>query len=151
MLARWPGKIKAGSVSDHLLYFPDVMPTLAELTRSDCPKTDGLSFLPTLLGGQGQKSHTYLYWEYTGQTAVRMNDWKAYKGKKGGWELYDLSKDVEEKKNVAAANRGVLDRLIAYAKEAHEPIRPGKIYDRKLTDKDHRQAPHQRSKAKAKK
>ena len=30
-IAHWPGKIKAGSVSDHLGYFPDVMPTLAEL------------------------------------------------------------------------------------------------------------------------
>lgn len=147
-LARWPGKIKAGSVSDHMLYFPDVMPTLAAMTGSDCPKTDGLSFLPTLRGRKGQKNHEYLYWEYTGQTAVRMNQWKAYKGRKGGWELYDLSQDIEEKNNVAASNPVILNRLIAHAEEAHEPIYPGEIYNRELTDKDHRQAPHGRNKKK---
>jgi len=131
-----------------MLYFPDVMPTLAEITRAECPKTDGLSFLPSLFGKGGQKNHRYLYWEYVGQTAVRTNQWKAwkaYKGKKGDWELYDLLKDVEEKENVAASNAGILKQLVAYAKEAHEPVRGGTIFDKTLTDKDHRQAPHGRN------
>ena len=143
-LARWPGKIKANSVSDHLLYFPDVMPTLAALTHSDCPQTDGLSFLPSLLGGGNQKQHAYLYWEYQGQTAVRMNQWKAYKARNRDWELYDLSKDIEEKSNLAAERSPVLDRLVKIAKDAHQPIKPGEIYDRTLIDKDRRQAPHRR-------
>jgi len=33
-------------------------------------------------------------------------------------------------------------KLIALAEQAHQPMRPGEIYDKKLTDKDHRQAPH---------
>lgn len=144
-LVRWPGKIRAGSVSDHLLYYPDVMPTLADITGAASPKTDGLSFLPTLLDRKGQKKHKYLYWEYAGQTAVRMNQWKAYQGRKGDWELYDLSEDIEEKNNLAAANQKTLNRLIALAKAAHEPARPGEIYDRTLTDKDHRMAPHERN------
>jgi arylsulfatase A len=144
-LVRWPERIKAGSVSDHVLCFQDVMPTLAELTKANCPQTDGLSFLSTLLDKPGQQTHSYLYWEYQGQTAVRMNRWKAYQGKKGDWELYDLSKDVEEKNNLAAANPKVLGELVAFAQDAHEPVRPGEIYDRQLTDKDHRQAPHERN------
>ena len=147
-LVRWPGKIKAASVSDHLTYFPDIMPTLSEIAKADCPKTDGLSILPALLGKGEQKEHKYLYWEYVGQTAVRYNNWKAYKSKKGTWELYDLSKDIEEKLNVAKENQETLNKLIAFAKEAHEPIKPGKIYDRSLTDKDHKQAPHSRNKKK---
>ena len=63
MLVRWPGKIKAGTVTDHLMYFPDVMPTLADVVNVKSPKTDGLSFLPTLLGKEGQQQHEYLYWE----------------------------------------------------------------------------------------
>src|SRR5262249_22040619 len=30
-LVRWPGKIQPGRVSNHLCYFPDVLPTVAEL------------------------------------------------------------------------------------------------------------------------
>jgi arylsulfatase A-like enzyme len=144
-LVRWPGKIEAGSVSDHLLYFPDVMPTLAEIVEAECPETDGLSFLPTLSGRGDQAQHDYLYWEYVGQTAVRRKNWKAYRGRKGDWELYDLSDDVEENNDVAADQPAILKQLVALAEAAHEPMRPGEIYDRELTDKDHRQAPHERS------
>lgn len=144
-LVRWPGTIAAGSISDHLLYYPDLMPTFAELSQSECPKTDGLSFLRALSGDKGQKKHKYLYWEYAGQSAVRMEHWKAYKGRKGDWELYDLSNDVEEKVDIAPVHPKILKQLIAHAKDAHEPIWPGEIYDRELTDKDHRQAPHQRN------
>lgn len=143
-LVRWPGKVKAGSVADHVLYYPDVMPTVASLSDAECPDTDGLSFLPTLLGEGEQEQHEYLYWEYRDQTAVRWNSWKAYKGK-GDWELYDLSQDIEESRNVAGENAGVLVRMKGFAEEAHEPIRPGVVFDQALTDKDHRQAPHARN------
>ncbi len=145
MLARWPGKISAGSVSDHLLYFPDVMPTLADIAGSSSPQTDGLSFLPTLLGNRGQNTHAYLYWEYRDQVAARMGDWKAYRKGDGDWELYDLSRDIEENNNVASRNPNVLRTLVRFAKQAHEPVKPGEIYNRVLTDKDHRQAPHERN------
>ncbi len=141
-LVRWPGTIEAGSVSDHLLSFQDVMPTLAGTAEAECPKTDGLSFLPSLLGTGSQPHHDHLYWEYSGQTAVRKENWKAYRGKKGKWELYDLNKDIEEKKNVAAGHTDILKNLVGLAEMEHEPIRPGEIYDRELTDKDHSQAPH---------
>jgi arylsulfatase A-like enzyme len=142
---RWPGNVDAGSVSDHLLYYPDVMPTLAAISNAECPKTDGLSFLPTLTGKGGQEQHNYLYWEYLGQTAVREGSWKAYRKGKGDWELYDLSKDVEELDDVAADYPEVIKRLIGLAEDAHEPIRPGEIHDSALTEKDHWQAPHERN------
>ena len=136
-LVRWPGKIKAGSVSDHVLCFQDVMPTLAELTDATCPTTDGLSFLPTLLNEPNQKEHSYLYWEFLDQIAVRKGDWKAYRTAKGKWELYDISADIEEKHNRAAEHPDVLEELTKLSEEAHEPLRPGEIYDgRKLTNKD---------------
>jgi len=147
-LVRWPGMIKESVAADHLCYFPDIMPTLAELGGATCPKTDGLSLMPTLMGEPGQKNHEYLYWEYVGQTAVRMKNWKAYKGKKGDWQLYDLSKEVEEKENLAKEHPEVLKKLVGFAEAAHEPIRPGEIYDRELIDKDRLQAPHSRNKKK---
>ena len=143
-LVRWPGKIKASTVSDHLLCFQDVMPTLAELANASSPKTDGLSFLPTLLGKSGQRSHAYLYWEYRNQTAVRMQQWKACRGGNGDWELYDLSNDVQEKSNIAADRPDILKQLIGYAEDAHEPVKKGQVFDRAVIQKDRRQAPHNR-------
>ena len=141
-IVRWPGKVKAGTVSDHLGYFPDMMPTLAELAGVDCPADiDGISFVPTLLGegatGHAQKNHTYLYWEFGGQTAVRCGSWKAYKPRKGPWELYDLSRDIEEKKDIAAQNPAKLDALKKYAAAAHTPHVPGDVLDAELCMKDH--------------
>ncbi|UCG58437.1 MAG: arylsulfatase [Phycisphaerales bacterium] len=141
-IARWPGRIRAGTVTDHLGYFPDIMPTLAEIAELKCPgNIDGISIVPTLLGdklaGQAQEKHEYLYWEFGGQTAVRWGDWKAYKPRKGPWELYDLSKDVEEQQNVAAKYPDTLGKMMTYAEQAHEEHVPGEILDRELCMKDH--------------
>jgi arylsulfatase A-like enzyme len=133
-IARWPGKIKPGTVNDHVGYFPDVMPTLAELTgaQAHLPKgLDGLSFAPTLLGKPAdQKRHEYLYWEAAGtkqdtnRQAVRWGKWKGLRGRPGSaWELYDLEADVAEEKNVAADHPDVLKRLDAICREAHTPER----------------------------
>ena len=121
------------------------MPTLAELAGVDCPSDiDGISILPALLGaraaGRAQKKHEYLYWEYSGQTAVRWGNWKAYKSRKGNWELYDLSKDIEEQKNIAAQNPETLAKMTRFANEAHRPHVPGEVLDEELCMKDHSKA-----------
>ena len=65
-IARWPGKIKAGTISHLVSAQYDLLATLAELTGQTIPvKTDGISFLPELLGKSSQqKKHDYLYFEY---------------------------------------------------------------------------------------
>jgi arylsulfatase A-like enzyme len=131
-VVRWPGRVKAGSTSDFVGYFPDVMPTLADLAGvADKlpPGLDGLSFAPTLLGRPAeQKQHPYLYWEATGtkqrvsQQAVRVGKWKAVRPRAGAkWELYDLDADPGEAKDVAAAHPDVLDRVAVICREAHAP------------------------------
>ncbi|MFQ5811206.1 MAG: arylsulfatase, partial [Armatimonadota bacterium] len=78
-IARWPGKIEAGAVSEHVSAFWDVLPTFAELAGGEPPADiDGISMAPTLLGrSDEQKQHEYLYWEHKGAQAVRLGDWKA--------------------------------------------------------------------------
>ncbi len=139
MAIRWPGKIKPGRVSDHLWYFPDVMPTLAEITGTQAVKdSDGISILPELLGRK-QSQHKYLYWELGNQTAVRMKNWKAVRPRPNAdWELYDLSKDISETQNVALANPKILAQMKAYAKEAHTPAVEGTFADRANHEKDRR-------------
>jgi len=61
-IAYWPGAIKAGTSSDHLSAFWDIMPTFAELGGVKPPAPiDGISMVPTLLGQGQQKKHNYLY------------------------------------------------------------------------------------------
>ncbi|MHC4253705.1 MAG: arylsulfatase, partial [Planctomycetota bacterium] len=65
MVARWPGRIAPGAVTSHVSAFWDVMPTLSDVAGAPVPEgLDGVSFLPTLLGTEGQRAHDYLYWEF---------------------------------------------------------------------------------------
>lgn len=131
MIARWPKKIPANHVTDHVSVQYDVMATLADIAGYTKPiDTDGLSFLPTLLGQKTkQKQHAYLYWEYPekgGQLAIRMGNWKGIKtevrkNRKGPWELYDLSKDESETTNVAAQHPELVREFDEIVEREHVP------------------------------
>lgn len=141
VVARWPGRIAPGRVSDHLWYFPDLLPTFAELTGATVPDgVDGLSLVPELIGeaaGRKQAQHPYLYWEFMGQVAVRSGDWKAILPKVGGaWELYDLKRDVSETKDLASTHPEILSRLQGYATEAHQPAVEGTFTNTALHERD---------------
>lgn len=137
MLVRWPGKIQAGSVSDHLCSFPDIMPTLCELTGvSSNPDSTGISILPTLLGKPGQKQHKYLYWEQGDhEYAVRMDKWKLVKSRKA-IELFNLETDLIESRNIANRHPDIVARLQAFAQEAHTPMRLGTFAREDLNARD---------------
>jgi len=139
----WPGKIRPGSVSDLVCYFPDILPTLAAVSGADVPtEVDGLSILPELIGekaaGHAQKQHEYLYWEKGKWAAIRQGNWRAVNVGKGGWELYDVVADPAESKNLATVNPEILSKLEKLAKEAHQPQRPGTYSTRERADRDRR-------------
>ncbi|MEA1882408.1 MAG: arylsulfatase [Candidatus Marinimicrobia bacterium] len=129
MIASWPGKIKYGSKSNHISAFQDMMPTFCEVAGATSPEhIDGISLLPTLMGEKQKDTHDYLYWEfpaYKGQQAVRMGKWKAIRRDifKGNLaiELYDLEKDIQEKKNVAGGYPEIVERMATIMVEAHSP------------------------------
>ena len=131
LIARWPGRIKAGSVSHHISAFWDFLPTCCELVGIKAPQgIDGISMLPTLLGKPGeQREHKYLYWEFHEQgkrQAVRMGDWKGIrqnvaKNPNGPIELYNLKSDIGEKNNVAARHPEIVAKIEAYMKAARTP------------------------------
>lgn len=137
--AVWPGRIKAGSQSEHLGYFPDFMPTLCELAGARLPAmTDGISILPTLTGQGKQREHGYLYWENRGQRAVRCADWKAIRPRQDvAWQLYDLASDPSETKDLSSQHPEVLAMMIRMATEAHRPERKGQVRNRELAERDH--------------
>jgi arylsulfatase A-like enzyme len=100
-LAWWPGTIPAGSISKEIGVTTDLLPSLAELTGSKVPDDriiDGKDISDVLLGKKdAQSPHQLHYYENEG---IRRGDWKLVK-KGSRSELYDLSKDPGERKDLS--------------------------------------------------
>ncbi|MBI4559657.1 MAG: arylsulfatase [Candidatus Hydrogenedentes bacterium] len=127
MIARWPGRISAGTTSDQVWSFWDFLPTAAELAGAPSPPgLDGHSVVPALLGevaaGHSQQPHDFLYWEFHEKgflQAVRLGDWKGVRLDQGRpLELYDLRTDVSEARNVASEHPEVVAAIEEYLKSA---------------------------------
>jgi arylsulfatase A-like enzyme len=128
LIARWPGKIAAGSTSDLRCGFQDMMPTFADLSGATAPKLDGISFAPTLLrNAAAQQRHPHFYWEFSeqgGKQAVLKGDWKAVrlnwnKQPEGPLQLFDLSKDPGESADVASAHPDVVAMMVEIMRQEH--------------------------------
>lgn len=129
MIVRWPGKISAGSISDHPSAFWDYLPTACELTGNplspaELQDIDGISYTPTLLGKTNQqKKHQYLYWASSeGETSIgiRMDHWKLvrYRSKNKNesetedWRLYNLREDIGESRDISKQEPAVVDKIL---------------------------------------
>ena len=130
-IVQWPGRLKAGSVSDEPVSGVDVLPTLCEIAGVDIPSDrvlDGVSFLPVLNGQKVDRSKP-LYWQFNrsrsdAKVAVRSGRWKLVASldvpdpkPSGGipegemqaikmasltdFRLFDLSSDIAEESDVA--------------------------------------------------
>lgn len=134
LIVRWPGMIEANSSSDHISAHYDTLITLAEVAGAPVDvKHDGISYLPTLIGGE-QKQHDYLFWDfagYGGQLAMRKGDWKAVKrdlkkNPQAKTEIYHLASDPGETKNLAAEQSAKViefEQLMLKAREEPEMLK----------------------------
>jgi arylsulfatase A-like enzyme len=147
-LARWPGKIPAGSVCNELTGTIDVLPTFARLAGAEPPKDriiDGRDIWPLLSGQPGAKSphESYYYYWNLGLEAVRSGEWKLHlpheyrtlsgqpgkDGQPGPYKqaqteqaLYNVVADAGETKDVAAENPAVVQRLLKIAEAARADL-----------------------------
>ena len=135
LLVKWPGKVKAGSISDKMIGFEDWMVTLHNLIDAKNPLTanhDGHDQADHLLGNC-QLSRPPLYREfsgYGGQQAVWMAKWKGIRQKmirKGKnhdplkIELYDLSVDESETEDLASKHPDIVDKIKKMMTDLHVP------------------------------
>lgn len=128
-IARWPGKIPEGKITDHISVQYDLLATAAELVQATVPSNDGISFLPTLLGKiDKQKQHPDIYFEFPekgGQVAIRMGKWKAVKSNmkknsNAAWEIYDLLSDRNETTDVAEKHPELVIQFEAIMHREHQ-------------------------------
>lgn len=114
MIAYWPGKIPSGTVNNSIVAFQDLLPTVAEIVRVDCPETDGQSMLPALLGEKLNDSSRTLYWDFPERKtqALLKGDLKLIRFKRGNeYQLFDLEKDPGESQNIISQFPEVVEEL----------------------------------------
>ena len=141
LIVRWPGKIKPAQVNEQPWAFWDFLPTAAALAETRTPAhLDGISMLPVLLGETQTNRHEFLYWEFHErgfQQAIRMGDWKAVRPQAAEpLELYNLKKDLGEKKNVASENPQIVATIEQLFKTARTetpdwPIKKPQVAEKK--------------------
>jgi arylsulfatase A-like enzyme len=146
MLARWPQKIPAGKVCDHLARTIDIFPTIAGILDAKLPsdrRIDGHDLRESLAGSDSAniRATTYYYWNQE-LHAVRDGKWKLHLSHKysrpdpiGGdgapgkmvtkeieLALFDLDQDPAESKDVANAHPEVVGRLQRLAEDARDDL-----------------------------
>jgi len=127
-VAKWPGRIEPGSVSDEPVCLADVMATCAAIVGATLPADaaeDSYNILPALTGEKVDKPirEAIIHHSVKGMFAVRQGRWKLVLGKgSGGWsnegkdidlpgQLYDMKQDPSENKNLYAKRPDVVERL----------------------------------------
>lgn len=143
LIIKWPGRVQPGTYNTHISAFWDFLPTLCEVAGTHPPENiDGLSFLPTITGRSRQRDHEYLYWESYNRgfsQAVRAGNWKAVKrGLNASIELYDLSSDIGETRNIAPMKPDIIRQMERIMIEAHtesEHFKPKKSKPKPILEK----------------
>jgi len=148
-LLRWPARVQAGRISDDLIGQVDFLATFADLLSTPLPPEageDSISFLPALLGAESPQARSSIITQsINGSFAVRDGSWKlALCPGSGGWsfprpgkddatdlpewQLYDLSRDPGEERNLVGDYpekvgdlRRILDAAIARGRTTPGP------------------------------
>jgi arylsulfatase A-like enzyme len=138
-IARWPGRIPAGTTCDGLASTLELFPTFLALAGASPPPgvvLDGFDLLPTLEGRAKSPRSDFFWehiWEQTSGRAARINQWKWIESTKGGG-LFDLSSDLGEEHDLSVDKPDILGhmkaRWEAWRKEmgAAEPRGPFRDY-----------------------
>jgi len=123
-LAWWPGTVAAGTQSDAMVSNMDVVPTFARLAGAKLPanKIDGQDLSAMLRGGgKGSGYDVFYFWHMNQLRGVRQGPWKLHTS----GELYNLSEDIGESRNVAEQNAEIVSRLRGLLEQARAELGDG--------------------------
>jgi arylsulfatase A-like enzyme len=112
-VVRWPGRVKPGT-SDALVCQVDFLASLTKLAKADRPGgagPDSQDVLPALLGESKAGRESLVEQGGGVMTALRKGNWKFIPRPNGKPELYDLSNDLAETKNLAAERSEVVKEM----------------------------------------
>ena len=133
-VARWPGRIPAGTVCKEIASNMDILPTFARLAGAEAPQDrviDGIDLWPLLSGQAGAKGReTFFYYDTDSLQAVRSGKWKLVVVEREAKtlnrldppKLYDLEKDIGETTDVAAQNPDAVKTLMGHIKKCREDL-----------------------------
>ena len=120
-IIHWPaGKLSDGRVNTSTFQLVNVAPTLydalgvtypAKLNGNALEPLVGGSMLPALQNSESERSQ--LWWEHIGNAAIIRGNWKLVRQYDWDWELYDLSTDRNELKDLSKANPDLVAELTA--------------------------------------
>ncbi len=99
-----PGVIPAKSTFDASVSMLDMLPTFYNVAggnTSDLKSTNGVNLIPYITGKKKENPHEYLFWKKENRGVVRNGDWKLLRYPDRPAELYNIAKDISEKKNLA--------------------------------------------------
>jgi arylsulfatase A len=130
LVARWPGVVQPGSQCAQLASLNDLMATFAEITGAQVPATageDSFSLLPLLRGENRTVREAVVSHSTRGMFAIQRGDWKLIVGQGSGGghagdtgpepgQLYNLTKDIGETKNLYAQHPEIVAELTALLK-----------------------------------
>jgi arylsulfatase len=116
LIAHWPRGIKSrGELRFQPGHLIDVMATCVDISAARYPAEstplEGKSLIPAF--DNKPIDRDALYWEHEGNRAVRAGDWKLVAKHGRPWELYDLSKDRIESKDLASTQPAKVSELAA--------------------------------------
>ena len=122
LIASWPAGIDAkvrGTMVREPGHLVDVMPTLAELAGAKYPaRFDGHDIRPMsgrsfagAFDGKPLTRSVPIFWEHEGNKAVRDGKWKLVAQFGAPWQLYDMSTDRTETRDLAAAHPDIAARM----------------------------------------
>ena len=101
-LASYPGVFSAGVEYSKPVSSLDIFPTIVALTGIDPPaRLDGVDLTSFVNGDNAASPHEALYFSMNAVGAMRQEQWKLVLERNGPPQLFDLSKDVSEKIDLA--------------------------------------------------
>lgn len=110
LIVSWPeGELAEGAIVDLPAQLVDIAPTILAATGVDDMHTEGRSLLSAFAGESMEP--VPLYWEHTGNAAVRVGQWKLVRSFPEGWELYDMATDRSELDDLAASHPELCEEL----------------------------------------